>query len=379
MADQLERQIEQALDQASAGPATTRPIATNAPLVLFGAGRLGLIVLAGLRKIGIEPAAWADNNPRVQGTVVEGLPVLSPEEASARFGGAATFVVTIYTGAGVRQQLAEMGLRVVSFVKLFYQFPDAFLPYWCLDLPGKLLPHRKEILRGARVWADDASRREYLAQIRYRALLDERVPPPHSGSMYFPDDLLKLTGDEVFVDCGAYDGDTLRSFLDRCANSFRQIVALEPDVANFTQLKAFVSELPSNVRDKIHLEQAATGSRRSTVRFDGAGTVSSHVTDAGEYDVRSLPLDDVLADFGATLIKMDIEGSEVQALQGAVNIIRTHLPVLSICLYHRQADLWQIPLFISSLSEDYRLFLRRHSDDCWEQICHAIPVGRLSK
>ncbi len=379
MAEQLELQIEQALDQAGAGAAATSPIRSDGPLVLFGAGQVGMVALAGLRKIGIEPAAWADNNPRVQGTVVEGVPVLSPQEAAAKFGGAATFVVTIYTGAGVRQQLSQMGLRVVSFGKLFHQFHEAFLPYCCLDLPSKMARHRQDILKGAQIWADEASRREYLAQVRYRAVFDEHVPPPNSGSMYFPDDLVKLTQDELFIDCGAYDGDTLRSFLDRCSNSFRQIVALEPDAANFAQLQAFVAKLPNNVRDKIHLEQVAIGSRPSTVRFEASGSVSSHVTAAGGYEVRSLPLDDVLADFGASLIKMDIEGSEADALRGAANIIRAHLPVLSICLYHRQEDLWQIPLLIASLSDQYRLFLRRHSDDCWEQICHAIPVGRLLK
>jgi hypothetical protein len=74
---------------------------------------------------------------------------------------------------------------------------------------------------------------------------------------------------------------------------------------------------------------------------------------------------------------MDIEGSELQALEGAQNTIRKHVPALSICLYHRQEDLWTIPLFIASLSDKYRLFLRRHSDDCWEQICYAIPAERL--
>jgi FkbM family methyltransferase len=376
MTDQLEQQIERALDQVKSGPVAVKPIGADSPLVLFGAGRLGLIALKGLRGIGIEPAAWADNNPRLQGTVVEGLPVYSAAEASAKFGGA-TFVVTIYTGAGVRRQLTEMGLRAVACTHVFRQYPDTFLPHACLDLPSKLLPERRNILQAAKIWADDESRTEYLAQIRYRALLDEAVPPAHPGSMYFPEDLLKLTADEVFVDCGAFDGDTLRAFLDRSARCFGRIVALEPDPSNFQRLETFVSGLPEGLRDKIRLVQAAVGSRRETVRFEAIGAAGSQVTSAGTYEVRCLPLDEVLADCGASLIKMDIEGSELQALQGAQNTIRKHLPALSICLYHRQEDLWTIPLFIASLSDKYRLFLRRHSDDCWEQICYAIPAERL--
>src|ERR1700693_6159359 len=134
MAEQLEQQVERALDLVNSGPAVAKPIQSNGPLVLFGAGRLGLIALKGLRPVGIEPAAWADNNPRLHGTVVEGLPVFSAAEASAKFGGAATFVVTIYTGAGVRRQLVDMGLRVIGFAPVFRQYPDTFLPHGCLDL-----------------------------------------------------------------------------------------------------------------------------------------------------------------------------------------------------------------------------------------------------
>jgi hypothetical protein len=51
--------------------------------------------------------------------------------------------------------------------------------------------------------------------------------------------------------------------------------------------------------------------------------------------------------------------------------------VLSVCLYHRPADLWEIPLFLRSLGDHYRLFLRRYAEDCWELVCYAIPEERL--
>ena len=266
MTEQLEQQIKQVLEQVKSGPVAVKPIGSDGPLVLFGAGRLGLIALKGLRRLGIEPVAWADNNPRLHGTVVEGLPVHSAAEASGKFGKEATFVVTIYTGAGVRRQLAEMGLRAIACTHVFRQYPNTFLPHACLDLPSKLLPHRPEILRAARIWADDASRAEYLAQIRYRALLDEAVPPSHPGPMYFPEDLFELTADEVFVDCGAFDGDSLRAFLDRSGNSFRQIVAMEPDASNFERLEKFVSGLP---KDSVREDQSRPGSGRLASR-DGA-------------------------------------------------------------------------------------------------------------
>ncbi len=101
------------------------------------------------------------------------------------------------------------------------------------------------------------------------------------------------------------------------------------------------------------------------------------MTRAGATQIPCRRLDDVLGKTGASFIKMDIEGAEYDALCGAAEVIRRHHPVLSICLYHRQADVWKIPLLIHSMAENYRLFLRRYSDDCWEQVCYAIPENRL--
>ena len=72
-----------------------------------------------------------------------------------------------------------------------------------------------------------------------------------------------------------------------------------------------------------------------------------------------------------------VEGAELDALIGARLVMKKDLPILAICLYHKQEHLWQIPLYIRSTSKQYRLFLRRYSDECWELVCYAVPVSRL--
>ena len=89
------------------------------PFVLFGAGRLGRTTLAGLRRAGVKPLAFADNNPKLWGTEFEGFRVYSAQDAAARFGADTPFVVTIYTGARVLQQLRDLGLQAVPFAALY--------------------------------------------------------------------------------------------------------------------------------------------------------------------------------------------------------------------------------------------------------------------
>jgi FlaA1/EpsC-like NDP-sugar epimerase len=84
----------------------------NESIVLFGAGPLGRQALDGLRRAGIRPLAFVDNNPALWDRLVDGLPVRPPIDAVQQFGQSAAFVVTIYNGSVVRRQLSSMGLEI---------------------------------------------------------------------------------------------------------------------------------------------------------------------------------------------------------------------------------------------------------------------------
>ena len=348
-------------------------------LVLFGAGPLGRKTLQGLRTLGIEPLAFADNNSALWNQSVEGLLVLAPNEAVKRFCNRAVFVVTVFNGFMVRQQLQALGCpRVVPFALLYWKHAEIFLPYGGLDWPQKIHDNAEDVRKMLSLWGDDVSRGEYLAQLQWRTTLDSAyLPTPLPASQtYFPSDLTGLGKDEVFVDCGAFDGDSVRSFMERSGASFRQIVALEPDPGNCANLQRYVSTLAPEIRARISVRQCAVGARREKVRFVATGTAGSGVNQAGSIEAECLPLDELRADVTPTYLKMDIEGAEGAALQGARRTIEKNSAVWAVCLYHQQEHLWQLPLMMASFSSGYRFFLRRYAEDCWELVCYAVPMGR---
>jgi len=350
-------------------------------VVLFGSGLLGRRTLAGLRSIGIEPLAFADNNPDLWNLSVDGLIVLPPEVAAQKFGDKAVFVVTIYNGAKVRLQLKAMQcLMVVPFAYLYWKYSETLMPHGALDLPHSIYGETEEIRKVFSLWADDTSRREYLAQLRWRLLLDFDCLPSQSPAeeTYFPKDLISLSDDEVFVDCGAYDGDTVRTFLRIKRTKFKTIIPIEPDPENFNRLIAFVSHLPADIRNKIIPKQLATASSEGELCFQAEGTMASSADSRSDARVKCAALDEIVSDYKPTYIKMDIEGAEHDTLKGARNIIKRNSTGWAVCLYHRQHDLWRIPFFINSLSSGYRFFLRRHAEECWELICYAVPLHRFS-
>lgn len=359
-------------------------VGTRRSLVLFGAGSVGRMALTGLRKAGVQPLAFADNNPDLWNQSVDGVPVLSLQEAIRRFDDTAAFVCTIWRARGTETmgdwiaELRAAGCTVaVPFGPLFWKFSDTLLPYYPFELPHHVLEAADDVRRACRLWADDASRREFLAQIHWRTHLDfDGLPRPVSHESYLPDDLFELQNDEVFIDCGAYDGDTIRSFLGWRGESFGRIESFEPDPANFQQLEHDVARLPEAVRRKIRIHSCAVGAKTQTVRFTAQGDEASSVGN-GLQEVPCVALDEFLSGSAPTYIKMDIEGYEPEGLKGATELIRRHAPVLAICVYHRQNHVWRLPLQMRALSEDYALFLRPHLLATWDLVCYAIPRARL--
>jgi hypothetical protein len=147
---------------------------SNADLILFGAGNLGRRTLAGLRRVGVEPLGFVDNDRSRDGTTLDGLPVKSPEKAAAAFGNQVAVVVTIWIPMGhlaypeVADQMRALGFtRIQAFVPLFWKYSEEFLPNFCLDAPHLLYEHADDVKAAYGLLADDASKSEYLIQLSY--------------------------------------------------------------------------------------------------------------------------------------------------------------------------------------------------------------------
>jgi FkbM family methyltransferase len=371
--NEYENRLEQAYEQA------TSPVGGCA--VVFGTGQLGRFVLPGLRDAGIEPVAYCDNNPAVWGTSVDGVPVLSPAEAVAGYRDGAFFLTAIYNASKARLQLESMGCTPIVSYPLFFQKHRRHLNDERLDSPSRVLGQAADMEPAYQLLADDESRVEFLAQIRWRCLLDSgRLPPAHvAEEAPFPPDLVRLRDDEVYVDCGAFDGDSVRAYLARVGDRFARIYAFEPDRTNLAKMAESVAALPAALRTRITLVPCALGREDGVVHFQAEGSAGSRVTvDVGTIEVQRRSLDSYFGDeIHPTFIKMDIEGAEVDAIPGGAETIACSRPVMAVCAYHRPSDLWKLPVLLKEAYPGYMVFLRRYAEDCWETIYYAIPPGRL--
>lgn len=342
-------------------------------IVLFGAGALGQKILKGLRTKGITPIAFCDNNPALWNQKVEGLPILSAPDATSRFGRSAVFVVCVWhpSKRGMRhhiQQLQNGGCKaVLPFTEIYLRFPDTFLPSGLFETPDGIVAAQPEINAAAALfeaWDKD----EYERQIRLRfrgEILGVTDPVP--GLQYFPEDLISLSEDEVFVDCGAYNGDTLQDFLSASGGQFQKFIGLEPDPTNFEALQSKIED------PRVTARPFAVGDQTEVLSFFGCGTDASQLAPEGNMAVQCVRLDELLAQETPTYIKMDIEGAEPKALLGARETIRRCRPKLAICVYHEPEHLWTIPLLLKELQPKGKLYLRPHLADGWDLVCYSLP------
>ena len=364
---------------SAGGSEISRRIAGRTDVVLFGAGNLGRQRRRDMDGLPFTPVAFVDNNTLDLGQRDRGPGGPGPGRCGDAIRAERPVVDHCLHELLGHRAVSSAGRSVGHVCRAFLgccQSPTRRA--WSSGSPsGSPIP-RREIEAAGSVWADAESRAEYRAQVRWRFLLDygALATPRPPAETYFPDDLISPLDREVFVDCGAFTGDTIEAFLAARGGRFERIVAIEPDAVSRRALEERVADWNRSGIGPIRVEPFAAGSRRGTVRFETTGTVGSSVG-SGADSVDMAPLDEILADCTPTYIKFDVEGAEHDALVGASGTILENLPVLAVCLYHKPEDLWDLPLLIRSLGPDYRLYLRRYSDERWETVCYAVPAGRV--
>jgi len=354
----------------------------NRRCLIFGCGTLGKKAVGLFREIGVEPLALADSDPALWGTAHGGLTILSPQEAARQFGAHAVFFVTIWNDRhwfrSTQSRLAGLGCTsVCSYAPIFWRFGSRFMDLLLLNEPPHCVYKQlDQVFAAEKLWADSQSLATYRANLLWRSLGDPSLLPyPPPVNTYFPPDIFSIAPEEVMVDCGAFDGDTIRFTLDLVGARFNAIYAIEADSISTKKLNDYIAKLPDDIRKKIHKIECAVGEARGTIRFVMGGLLTSSAGDIGQ-EVACLPLDELFENNPVTFIKMDIEGAEFGALQGGRHVLQRDRPVLAICVYHTQDDIWRIPLLIHGFLPEHKLFLRAYEGDGFQTVLYAVPPDR---
>lgn len=188
--------------------------------------------------------------------------------------------------------------------------------------------------------------------------------------------LFEFEEEEVFVDGGCFDLETTRIFqemMEKEGKTCRKVYAFEPDRDNYLTCK---KKIESNGWHHVNLVNAGLWSEETYAKLENTGTAGAHIVEAGREEidhVRVVSLDSFVdGKDKVSFIKLDIEGAELEALQGAKRIIMEHKPKLAVCLYHKKEDYWRIPYFLKKLVPEYKLYIRHYSNYSAETVLYAV-------
>jgi FkbM family methyltransferase len=171
------------------------------------------------------------------------------------------------------------------------------------------------------------------------------------------------------IDGGAFVGDTVDFFLNQGVR-MEAVAAFEPDPPNFRKLVDASNHYTKRGIQTL-LYPCGLGKATKMLRFQGGHGGGSQLTESGDLHVQVMALDDVLPNFQPTLIKLDVEGAEPDALNGARETIRKGMPDLAVCVYHAPAHLWEIPRLIKELFASYHFSLRSHQFNGFDTVLYA--------
>lgn len=226
------------------------------------------------------------------------------------------------------------------------------------------------------LYADDLSRKTQVDFLK--ALLtgnaEDDIQNLCQGTYFnvLTEGLKRMTGG--FVDCGAYDGDSVREYLDFVKGNRSEpgnIYAFEPDEDNYAKLKRSF-ENNKNVRSIC----MGCWDSCTELHFEADSEETSSISESGGISIKVTTIDEVVKKDKISCIKMDIEGSELAALRGAKQTIQRDYPMLLISAYHKIDDLITLPQYIKSIDKEnrYKLYLRHHALTRPELVLYAIPT-----
>lgn len=282
-------------------------------IFVFGAGWAGQSVVNVLSCFGKRVRCLIDNNANLHGTQCMGLNIVAPGEILNAGGNFSVIIAVNKYAEEICCQLTEMGIE-----------------------KGNIFVPAKEWWLG-------------------------KYP------QYFDADIISPKEQEVFVDGGSLDGNDSIRFMEWCDKRYDAIYAFEPDPSNCKAMQVLMKKY-----ERLTVYEQALWNDNTELRFATEKKENSGVSDEGDKIISATSIDKSLSGVPVTFIKMDIEGSEMQALIGAEQTIRRNKPRLAVCVYHKPEDIIDLPLKILELNPEYKLYLRHYSYLHTETVLYAV-------
>lgn len=346
----------------------TRKLADQ--VLIYGAGNTGKLICAHLERLGIYVVGFVDQDKRGRQDYCN-RPLFSLDEVHEGLC-SKQVVISIHNRqvdlVAVIKTLKGRGFNdLITMVDYANANPADKTFRYFLSSSDVILAQEEQIRKFESLLSDDKSKYIYQRLLMFRLGHGyEYCPLPEAIDQYVPSDIRRWANPMRLIDCGAYDGDSIGIY-QRADYEIESIVAFEPDLSNYKKLVENCGAMSA-----ICLP-CGVGETAGVLRFDSGEGEGSRVSDSGDTVIQICSIDETLENWAPTLIKMDIEGAEYDAIQGAKRTIAKSRPSLAISAYHTPDDLWRLGLAINDILDSYNFYLRCHAYSSFDTVLYALP------
>jgi len=375
----MNKQLSQLFEDGSAGSRkySAEAILKNKKIIVYGAGN-GFIAFNNtvLDRFNLLPYLVLDNKFKkgdaFNGIAAQSISGYKPSEEEKKNSIVVVTVGKDETYKTIRKSLKELGLENIIKSSSIFEFNLHHIPVELKEKgTGFYLQNRENIEAGMKLMLDKLSQEVFYAMMKtYITQRPGKIPSSPSYEQYFPLDINLQKGYSRFIDCGSYDGDTVRQLRSHIGR-IDALACFEPDEKNYSLLSRYLKDNRERIAENIFAFPCGVFSREARLSFSGDKSLCSSISDDGNATIQCVALDDVIPNFKPTFISMDIEGAELEALEGAARLIRDNKPDLAISVYHFPNHLWEIPAYLNSLKLGYRFYLRNYTGFTYETILYA--------
>ena len=322
--------------------------AETRPIFIYGMGDGALKIMTVFREKGITLSGIFASDDFVRGHYFEGYKVHKLSEIEAMVD---DFVVVLAFAAGYQEIVDKIHSIAERHTLYVPDDPVAggglFTYDYCVENAAKIRAVYDSL-------ADDYSRKVYASIINFKISGKiEYLSAVTTPKAEIYKKIIKPGLNEVYVDLGAYNGDTIKELLEFTRGKYAEIYALEPDRKNFKKLSKFIDGMPN-----VYAHNAAAWCVDCELPFSAKAGRQSAINASADSYVAAKAVDSILGERPATIIKMDVEGFEREAIWGGALCIAHYAPKLMVSLYHRNEDIFELPLLIKSLNPQYKLYIR---------------------
>ncbi|MGN0587889.1 MAG: FkbM family methyltransferase [Oscillospiraceae bacterium] len=319
---------------------------TELPVFIYGMGDGALKIMAVFEKYGIPLAGFFASDEFVRGHSFRGHLVHTLSQIENIID---DFVIVLAFAAGYESLYKRINDIAQKHILLA---PDVPVAGETLFTYQYYLDNKDKFEAVYDMLEDEQSRRTYENVINFKISGKiEYLNNCTSTSEEVYGKLMPLSDREVYVDLGAYNGDTVMGFSEACGEQYKHIYAFEPNKKNFRKLERNTAHMHD-----ITLFNAGAWSVGGTLRFTDNEGRMSRASESGKAETVCLAVDEAVFE-PATLIKLDVEGAEKEAITGARRHIQNGAGVIC-ALYHRSEDMFELPLLLKKLNPKLKLFIR---------------------